>query len=354
MIDSIYIDNYKHFKSLELKGLKRINIFAGQNNTGKTSVLEALFMFYDRGSPDSIFKMMSLRGISSFDAVPNSLWRPMFKDFDLSKKIVIRVKDSGHDEKAVYSHRSEINTLISQKNSFEQQIQPQSSRNVQGQSFHSEFSLNGKDNGKTDLSLNGGQLNLTINNLQTPKKQVIFVPSSTKGTGQIDAERLGKIDIDGDIGVISNALKMIEPRLKGLSIIPQGQQSIIYGDIGLSRKIPISYMGEGISKLLSTLVTIASSKDGIVCLDEIENGIHYSLFPKIWNVINELAKSYNCQLFITTHSHDALKGLYDFYSLTKEDGLSYTRLDWVDGNIVPKIYDHSMLFAAMDRDWEVR
>jgi AAA15 family ATPase/GTPase len=354
VIESIYLDNYKNFKSLQITGLKRLNIFSGQNNTGKTSILEALFMFYDRGSPDSIFKQLSLRGVNSIDLNPSSLWQPMFNDFDLSKKITMKVQGSGIEETAIYSHKNDFNTVVSSNQSSAQYAQPQSSQNLQSQSLHTKYTLRNRSSGESDLFINGGQLSLKVNNLQQAHKEVIFVPSSTKGTGPIDAERLGKIDIEGDISVITDSLKIIEPRLKGLSIIPQGQQSIIYGDIGLPKKIPISYMGEGISKLLSTLVTIASSKGGIVCLDEIENGIHYSLFPKIWEIVNDMAKKYNCQLFVTTHSHDALKGLHDFYSSTDENELSFTRLDWIKGKVVPKTYDHSMLFAAMDRDWEVR
>jgi len=354
VIDSIYLDNYKNFKSLHLHGLKRLNIFSGQNNTGKTSILEALFMFYDRGNPDMLIKHLSLRGMNSFDLNSSSLWQPMFNNFDLSKEITIKIQDSGIEDKAVYSHENNFNTIITSNNNYTQQTPSQSSKNIQSESLHTKYFLRSRFAGETNLFINGGQLSLKVNNLQKAHKEIIFVPSSTKGGGPSDAERLGKIDIEGDIDVISDSLKLIEPRLKGLSIVPQGQQPVIYGDIGLPRKIPISYMGEGISKLLSTLVTIASSKGGIVCLDEIENGIHYSLFPKIWEIINNMAKKYKCQLFVTTHSHDALKGLSDFYSSTGENELSFTRLDWVKEKIVAKTYDHSMLFAAMDRNWEVR
>lgn len=52
-------------------------------------------------------------------------------------------------------------------------------------------------------------------------------------------------------------------------------------------------MGERITRLLSILVAIASTPDGIVCVDEIENGIHYSLFPKVWEAIETMAKMYS-------------------------------------------------------------
>ena len=45
MIESLAINNFKKFEHIELKNLARVNIFAGINNVGKTSVLEAVFAY---------------------------------------------------------------------------------------------------------------------------------------------------------------------------------------------------------------------------------------------------------------------------------------------------------------------
>lgn len=42
MLQEINIENYKLFKHLKIEGLKRVNLFAGKNNCGKTALLEAL------------------------------------------------------------------------------------------------------------------------------------------------------------------------------------------------------------------------------------------------------------------------------------------------------------------------
>ncbi len=63
MLQTLTLENYKGFTKISLENLKRVNIIAGQNNTGKTSILESIFLFYDRGAPDLFFKIMSLRGV---------------------------------------------------------------------------------------------------------------------------------------------------------------------------------------------------------------------------------------------------------------------------------------------------
>ena len=50
MLEKITLENYKNFSKLELNELKRVNFIAGQNNIGKTSILESIFLFYDRGA----------------------------------------------------------------------------------------------------------------------------------------------------------------------------------------------------------------------------------------------------------------------------------------------------------------
>ena len=354
MINTILLSNYKHFFSLELNNLKRINILSGKNNTGKTSILEALFMLYDRGTPDFTLRQFAWRGVSAIELSASSLWQPIFNNFDLSKKISIEVHDSGHKNKAIYSHIKDFNSIVTspQKNTDQGKIF------TSGQSFteslKTEYITDNVNVGITNLFINAGNISMKNDALQQTEKRAVFIHSSAKGNTAEDAERLGKIEIETGLDEIINYLKIIEPRLTDLSIIPHGQQTVIYGDIGLSKKIPISYMGEGITKLLSILATIVTTPKGVICIDEIENGIHYSLFSKIWRIIETLAIKYQCQLFITTHSYDALLGVSECYKDSNEDAVTFIRLDMVNNKISPKIYSSSTLIAALENKWEVR
>ncbi len=62
MIKSLSLKNFKQFASLTLDGMKRITLIGGKNNTGKTSLLEALYIFHDRFNPDVILKQFAWRG----------------------------------------------------------------------------------------------------------------------------------------------------------------------------------------------------------------------------------------------------------------------------------------------------
>src|SRR6266568_6345180 len=91
MITSAKIANYKIFSDLYLPDLSRITLLGGGNNVGKTSVLEALFLFYDRVNPNMFFRSFVWRGVASLTAAPEISWGPIFRRFQLEQKIAISV-----------------------------------------------------------------------------------------------------------------------------------------------------------------------------------------------------------------------------------------------------------------------
>lgn len=229
----------------------------------------------------------------------------------------------------------------------------QSTEKSNNEHFNSSFENNNKRSGTTSLSINMGQVQLAFNGNLMANKVLSFVPSSSRFTAGSDAERIGKLDIAGELGDLVKHLSIIEKSLKSLSIVPISGQNIIYADIGLKRKVPLSF-GEGTSRLLSLILAIATTRNGIVCIDELENGIHYSLFPQVWHLLDSLTKIYNVQLFITTHSHDVLKGLYISNLENTLEDVSYYRVDKKDDSTIIKHYDAELLYSAVNSEWEIR
>ncbi len=73
MINSFSVKGFKQFDSLSIRGIKPITLIGGRNNCGKTSLLEALFMFYGRVDPRVISRELSWRGMYSVELSPESL-----------------------------------------------------------------------------------------------------------------------------------------------------------------------------------------------------------------------------------------------------------------------------------------
>lgn len=352
MIKKISLQNFKQMREFTLNKVTPITIIGGRNNIGKTTLLEALFMFYDRANPEVTLRHSLWRGINWSNMSPEGLWKPIFHNYELQKEVVISIKDGKSDETLQIKHNTAFQGVIEMSPSFEHQMLS-SLKNVPMESLEFVYLKNGKSIGNAHCIINNQELKIYVNNVKAIKKQITYISSLTKINHQEDARRFGIMDIEGRIPELLKGLQVIEPRLTSLSSISDGKQSLIYGDLDIGRKIPLSFMGEGTAKLLSIILAIATSKGGIVLIDEIENGLHYSMHYKLWPLLVDLSKQYNCQLFLTTHSYELLKSLEGAIP-GDEDYLSYVRLARSDNNVVPHIYDMNMLFSAIEHDWEIR
>ena len=85
-------------------------------------------------------------------------------------------------------------------------------------------------------------------------------------------------------------------------------------------------MGDGMSRILSLALAIASVPGGIVLVDEIENGIHHSVMEEVWKAVGAFARSYDVQLFATTHSYECIGAAYRAFDEDKEDELRLFRI----------------------------
>lgn len=68
----------------------------------------------------------------------------------------------------------------------------------------------------------------------------------------------------------------------------------------------LSSLGEGINRYISILCAVWASHDGYLFIDEIENGIHFSNYKKLWQLIFIASQQTNCLVFVTTHSRECV------------------------------------------------
>ncbi|MGQ9778739.1 MAG: AAA family ATPase [Bacillota bacterium] len=135
-----------------------------------------------------------------------------------------------------------------------------------------------------------------------PPFPAFFLTARTRIPLQEDAERFGRLELVGRQEALLKALQVIEPRLCRLAVVVAGGVPIIHGDIGLERLVPLPIMGEGMTRFASLVLAMANAPNGVVLIDEIENGLHHTILPQVWRAIGETARDFNTQVFATTHS----------------------------------------------------
>ncbi|MBF0565930.1 MAG: AAA family ATPase [Nitrospirae bacterium] len=363
MITKLNISGFKGFERLELPALSRVTLLGGRNNAGKTSILEAISMFFERLNPQFIFVQFSWRGIEIVPLEPEAIWGPLFLNYDMNKEITISAVINDTEEKMTIRFNPDyIDPVISAEASTTGtsakylQIKTDQ-KTTSSHALNITFDTKERKNQEFHLLIGPeGIIPRGQRDLANVKVWTIFVGSREEPKLSLDAERFGRLDIVGKQNKIVDFLKIIEPNLKSLSSIASGNTSIIHGDIGIGRKIPVIYMGDGVSRLLTIILSIATSQGGIVLLDEFENGIHYSVMPKVWEAIGRAAREFDCQVIGTTHSYECLEAAYKGFSVSEElqKDFSYIRIDKKGTKTVANTFDYETLGVAIASNMEVR
>lgn len=359
MIKTIQIKHFKGLLDTSISGLSRVNLIGGQNNVGKSSLLEALFLFHDRVNPEMVLRQFAWRGVNAVQFSPDAMWGPIFTNYDMNHPIEISLLDSKKQRETmkVGLNRKYLRKSIQVQSSGKSK-QTQEIQTSQGAeplvALDIEYSTDGKIKQSSHLTLQANTLGIEIDFALAGAKQLVYLLANQRTNPQEDAIRFGQLDVVGKQDMLLEFLKIIEPRIRSLSSIAMGNISLVHADIGLSRKIPLVYMGDGMSRLFSIISSIATSENGILLIDEIENGIHYSVMPKIWEGIAKASRQFNCQVFATTHSYECLTAAHQGCAGEYAADLSYIRLDKVASGITAKNYSPEMLGAAIERGWEVR
>lgn len=130
---------------------------------------------------------------------------------------------------------------------------------------------------------------------------------------------------------------------------------MLHGRIdGTRRLIPLPIMGGGMVRLADLAVYIGNAPGGVVLVDEIENGLHYSVMSNVWRVIASEARKSNTQIFATTHSWECIKVAHEAFASEETYDFRLHRLGWLKGEIKAVTYDQGTLAASLKHELEVR
>ena len=122
------------------------------------------------------------------------------------------------------------------------------------------------------------------------------------------------------------------------------------------RPVPLKSLGDGAVRLFSVALALANSKDGFLLIDEVENGIHYSLQHDFWKMVMKAAHENNVQVFATTHSWDCVGGFAWAASETEEVDGALIRLQRhrKNGRLRAVEYSEAEIKIAAEHGIEVR
>ena len=313
-LEQLKITNFRGFDSLEIDGLSKVNLFVGKNNSGKTSILEALFLMSGMPYTDLPSVINSFRGFGEAEDALKYLFYNM--SYQNKPSFYGKFGDGSErwlDLEAIFQPRknltiisapqiSGIKFLFSFKNSSLQE--PEKSSLIYD---NNHFSLNFDASGGSHRALNASFISADKN--ETEMRAV-----------------LANIMIRKEEGTI---IKMLQDAFGDAIIGIRVVSNDVYFDMkDIGELVPVNIMGEGVKRFLN-IISVVLEKPAIsiesgaewrkvdpvinskafVCIDEIENGLHYSAHKNLWKELLSAVLQSDIQLFITTHNIEVLSSL---------------------------------------------
>lgn len=303
MIESLEIKNFRCYEHVHLAGLSKVNIVVGKNASGKTALLEALFLAAGNG-PGLLFKLREWRGgpntlkISNEAADFDALWKDFFYRLDQGRQITIELTSKNERRELRIFRENEQKTLF-----------PFGENKIVGAIANPltfVYTINQGDPIAVSARATPGGLEIPSANVRGINAQ--FFASQEKLYQQQFAEAFSTLSKRKRSNEITDVLKAYFDFIEDISVEIDAGMPALYANVkNLPEKIPISLVSAGINKLVFLLLAIATSSGGFIVVDEIENGLHYSIMKDVWSLILIFAERHDVQIFASTHSEECLQ-----------------------------------------------
>ena len=304
---NIKIKNFRGIDHLEIDDFSRVNVFLGQNSSGKSSILEAVFLLSGMSNPDLPLSLNKARTRNYRIAYLQDT-RYQFYNLDLnntpdfsadqfdgmSRHLQMKLSFTESDEMMVQS--IDMPLIISEiertPNTIEMLFDITSSSGTK--SFRSSLFVNQSD----------------VPSRQEPSKEYV-----EKNMAVLFSSDLLSSNLNNDLSELFkrkqkdsllNILTKFDNRINAIEIL---NNDVYIGYSDVEELLPISMSGDGLRRFLNIVAGSANPQNTIVLIDEIDNGLHYSAYKKLWEAIFALAVGTNKQIFVTTHSKETIQKL---------------------------------------------
>lgn len=378
MLKSLDIKNYRNLKELTMSSLSKVNLITGKNNTGKSTVLEAIAIYATKGELSLIYQLLGERGenfkVTDLNRNPTETNIKTLSSLFSDRVVSFEKKDAitiGNFEDSLFGQqRSSERTISIRFIKYYDEIQ----RDTQGSIMRKRTLFDDKEilsdltNFKVGLEIRVGKDSYVLPlDEERPNRYYTF-----KGFGfnesmqfirtrSIDKETNGKlwdnVTLTEKEQFVIDALKIIEPSTERIAFIEENsrERTAVIKLSSQQSVLPLRSMGDGINRILTIILALVNSDNGYLLIDEFENGLHHTVQEQLWKIIFELSQRLNVQVFATTHSEDCIIGFENVLSNQINTSLGkLIRLDNIDGVIKQVEFDANELRIATDYNIEIR
>ena len=361
MYKSFRVKNFRCFKDLQINDLGRVNLIAGKNNTGKTALMEAMYLLTKPMTATVLLDLQASRGLEPPVVSGANYNRQFFYRYDPNEHIlfqsegndasdqarilkIFELKNTAGNSQIFNDHRLDLMSDGLEKVAAARRVDQIDSclyldfRNGSGESYSLALFLDRPANSQREL--------------EAPSN---FIPVQGRPDNETAVENFSNLDRAGRLSILQDTLMYFEDELSDLRLSQPYGELLICGRVN-GYLIPLKLMGEGVNRTCHVLLTMMSNAKSLLFIDEIENGIHHSVQCKVWKAIGRVARELDIQVFATTHSYEMIEAAHEAFRDDDPYEFRFHRLNRNSetGQIEAVTYNKAGVNAFTNINYEVR
>ena len=354
-LESLSISGFRGIDQLTIPRLGRVALIAGKNGVGKTTVLDAVRIYAARGRFDALRELLAHReefapgrneegdrvDVPNFDSLFNRANTRRTIEVGPSCGPVLEIQ---HWEEAPFEDEAMDLTIDTDSTA------------LLGVSF-----------GETHVFYPVPELALAGSRRRYTPRDQEKLPSPIRleslGPATLSNKHLARLWdevalTEGEDLVVAALRLVYGERVKRAAVIGDdfrsGGRRVVVKLSDHSNPVPLKSLGDGVTRMFGVALAMADCQDGILLLDEAENGIHYSLQSKFWSMVLRAAEAHNAQVLATTHSKDCIDGFADAALANPNVDANFVRIGRRNGKLRAVDYSIEELETVAEQNFEVR
>lgn len=313
VLKSLKLTGFRAFESYTLDPLSRVNLVVGKNNSGKTSVLEAVELLVSGGSPIAISESAQRR-----DEMRPVEWRSGYRRVP---SIAHLFHDHACEPGARFELRSSrgairVTVELRPFEDLDEEVvsdlldEPLSAEAAPAMGLA--VTLGARKTPEFVFPVTEDGLLLHDFRRRWMARPSVRFLSLTSMDPPFLADAWNALVTEGREQEIVEDMKLLMPEIDSIHFLTSGRMprgGIVVGLREGGSRYPLGSFGDGMRRLLLLRLALASNSQGCVLVDEVDTGLHWTVMAGMWRLVIEVAHKSRLQLFATTHSHDCIVGL---------------------------------------------
>jgi energy-coupling factor transporter ATP-binding protein EcfA2 len=361
MDDFLEIRGYRGFKQFRVEKVRPVNLLIGKNNSGKTSVLEAVDILNSelsrtRAVVDALRRRVELRPVEFED-----------EDGDLVTRIGGDLRMAVHNRAIPTTSGGLLfqvlraSRTVSATVGKSTELQPELNLGAEPQAIDLVF-INTTSRDDTDQEVHRLEDGIII---AVPPRRVfgrkgqnrVLYVGATSLTEPELASIFNTVIENGQEEFVFTAMQAINSGIEGVYFLAGervGQRSaVLVQERGVGR-VPLGSFGDGVKRLFAVAVALVHCQGETLLLDEIDTGLHYAVMDKLWDVVLSFVSGNPTEVWATTHSLDCLKGLQEHLNAHPEHA-ELIAVHRIDNSLDRSVsFTGEALITALNSDVELR